>query len=587
MNQPGAQNRPGNAAGGSGIAQGWPLPTRGARSRTTRQLNAQAGPSSQLPQPAVTHNEYPTPPPTYSSPAPAADPALPAAPATQQSPASILERIGQQLADNHDEMIEHLDENFDLIIQHLEGLNGTMRQIRDTNLNTLSESFHSANAEVFALNDAGAPPAPTADPNVRAENAVSMQPEPLADSETYSSMYASTETETPRASAPLGRPSMIAGAASSLPPAAAGHDRQPLGSQPSGELGGEGSAHGERTLRRRHAFRSLSLPVDEASNIAAGTGGNASTSLDANRIFSRPASILSAGVDQETGWQGPLGMPHPAPNAATTGDYEPQAVDAQAELVEDPVLTLVGCRATSELCPGTLQLVIDVGTDGVIDKGDMLLFFGDFDMAIQRLPGICAERAVEWSQLFLRIRRSNFKGQDAMLKVMQGLRSYLHCFIGVQLVMDERAVPCDLPEQADFADGFARLLSLSVDGGVTLDRLFLFPLYNLRHLVIRSMMNTANMSAILCRAKMLDILCLDNRGAFDRIRGTRLAEISPDASIPPAMYIEADNPTALLPLFRAADSVTTNIRLRVRGGRVSSQVQNLFAHHASWTLATQ
>ncbi|KAL1731703.1 hypothetical protein EV714DRAFT_283234 [Schizophyllum commune] len=586
---------PSNIDDVSGSARGRPLPTRGAHRgptgifRAFRQVNAQAGPSSRPVQSAANHTGYLTPPPTYSSPAPAPGPALPATAPTQLSPTVILDRISQQLADNHDELIGRLDDNFRLINGHLGEMNETMAQIRDTSLDTLSESFHSADEEVVALSDAGAPPAPTANSDVRAGNAVPMQAEPPADSETYSSMYASTEHETPPDSAPLGPPPMTAGADSAFPPAAAGHARLPLGTQSSVDLGEQDrNTFEERTLRRRRAFRSLSLPVDEASNAAAGTGQDASTSLDANRIFSRPASPVDANVDQETGHQGstaPLEAPPPASNAAPIGDHEPQEADTQAEVVEDPILTLVSCRATSELCPGNLQLIIDVGTDRQVTNGDRLFFVGDLEQAIEQLPTICAERAAEWSQLFLRIRKSNYKGQDAMLKVMHGLRSYLHCFIGVQLVMDERAVPVDLPEQADFIDDFSRLLSFSVDGGVTLDRLFLFPLFNLRHLVIKSKMDIANMSAVLCRVKMLDVLHLDNRGAFDRLRGTRLADVSPDASIPPAMYIQADNPTALLPLLRAAGSVTTDLRLRVSGGQVSSQVQDLFARQASWILA--
>ena len=226
-NPPDAQTRLGNIDGDSGNAHGRPLPTRGAHRgptgifRAFRQVNAQAGPSSRPARSPATHNGYLTPPPTYSSPAPAPGPALPATAPTQLSPAVILDRISQQLADNHDELIGRLDDNFRLINGHLGEMNETMAQIRDTSFDTLSESFHSAGEEVLALSDAGTSSAPTANSEALAGNAVPTQPEAPADSETYSSMYASTEHETPPESAPSGPPPMIAGADSAFPPAAA------------------------------------------------------------------------------------------------------------------------------------------------------------------------------------------------------------------------------------------------------------------------------------------------------------------------------------------------------------------------------
>ncbi|KAI5825576.1 hypothetical protein K523DRAFT_375575 [Schizophyllum commune Tattone D] len=588
MDPPVAQNRPGNIDGVSGNAHGRPLPTRGAH--PFRQVNAQAGPSSRLAHLAMTRDEYPTPPPTYSSPAPAPGPALPATAPTQLSPAVILDRISQQLADNHDELVQHMNDNFRLVNEHLGEMNETMAQIRDTSFDTLSESFHSADEEVLALSDAGTPSAPTANSDGRAVNAGSTQPEPPADSETYSSMYASSEPATQHDSVPLGPPSMIAGADSSLPSAAAGHSRLPLSLQPSVDLREEdGDAPVVRPLRRRPAFRSLSLPVDDASNAAAGTGQDTLPTLDANRVFSRPASPVDADVDQETGGQGPtepLEVPPPALNATAIGDHDAAALNTRTGLADNPVLTLVGCRATSELCPGTLQLVIDVGTDRQVSNADHLFFVGDLGQAIQQLPAICAEREIEWSQLYLRIRAPVYRRQDAMLKVMHGLRSHLHCFIGLHLVMDEEILCIGMQERASFQDAFARLLFLSVEGEVTLDRLLLFPLYNLRHLAIKSKIDAADISEILCRAKMLDIFQFNNRGCSQRARGTHLAEISPYASIPSAMYIEADYPAAFLSLLRAAESTTTDLRLAVNSGSVSSQIRDLFDHHPGWKLVS-
>ncbi|KAL1676218.1 hypothetical protein EV122DRAFT_216904 [Schizophyllum commune] len=592
INPPGAQNRPSNVDDVSGSARGRPLPTQGAHRgptsifRAFRQVNAQAGPSSRPAQSAATHNGYLTPPPTYSSPAPAPGPALPATAPTQLSPAVILDRISQQLADNHDELIGRLDDNFRLINGHLGEMNETMAQIRDTSFDTLSESFHSADEEDLALNDAGAPSAPTANSDVRAGNAVSTQAEAPVDAETYSSMYASTEHETPPDSAPLGPPPMTAGADSAFPPAAAGHARLPLGTQSSVDLGGEHrNTSRERTLRRRRAFQSLSLPVDEASNAAGETGEGASASLDANRIFSRPASPVGADIDQETGRQGlivPLEAPPPASNVASIGDYESQDVDTQAEVVEDSILTLVGCRATSELCPGTLQLIIDVGTDRQVTTGDRLFFVGDLEQALQRLPGICAEREIEWSQLFLRIRKPVYKGQDSMLMIMRCLKPYLRYFLGVHLVMDyAHAVDCS--EQ--FEDDFGHLLFLFVEGEVSRDRLLLFPLYNLRHLKIKSKMNASGVLGILRRARMLDILQFDYQGRSGRERESRVEEVVYDTTSPPAMYIQADNVTTLLPLLRAAESTTTDLRLTLTDGRqTSSAIRALFSRHPRWLL---
>ncbi|KAI4521202.1 hypothetical protein K525DRAFT_285188 [Schizophyllum commune Loenen D] len=542
----------------SGSARGRPLPTRGAHRgptgifRAFRQVNAQAGPSSRPAQSAATHNGYLTPPPTYSSPAPAPGPALPATAPTQLSPAVILDRISQQLADNHDELVGRLDDNFRLINGHLGEMNETMAQIRDTSFDTLSESFHSADEEALALSDAGTASAPTADSEAPAGNAVPTQAESPVDSETDSSMYASTELETPRDSAPPGPPPMIAGADSDLPPAAAGHVRLPLDTQSSVDLGeAVRDTSEERTLRRRRAFRSLSLPMDEASNAAASTSQDASTSLNANRIFSRSASLVDADVDQETGRQGTtasLEAPPPASNAAPIGDHESQDVDAQAELEEDPVLTL--------LCPGTLQLIIDVGTDGSIGNGDILLFFGDFDVAIQRLPGICAEREIEWSHLFL----------HSMMTIMGCLKPYLRCFTGVHLVMNAR-LELNGSDQNTFRDDFARLLSLRVEGNVTKNRLLLFPLYSLRQLTIKA------------KIDLLDVLQLDCRGGprTTRVTHAAVAPLLQDAAFPPAIYLKVDDPTVYW-------STTMDLRLTANSSLCTDEIRQLFARHHTWAL---
>ncbi|KAL1692116.1 hypothetical protein GGG16DRAFT_52208 [Schizophyllum commune] len=594
INPPGAQNRPSNVDDVSGSARGRPLPTRGAHRgptgifRAFRQVNAQAGPSSRPAQSGATHTGYLTPPPTYSSPAPAPGPALPATAPTQLSPAVILDRISQQLADNHDELVGRLDDNFRLINGHLGEMNETMAQIRDTSFDTLSESFHSADEEVLAASDAGAPPVPTANLDVRAVNVGSTQPEPPADSETYSSMYASSEPATQHDSVPLGPPSMIAGADSSLPSAAAGHSRLPLGLQPSVDLREEdGDAPAGRTLRRRPAFRSLSLPVDGASNAAAGPGQDALTALGANRVFSRPASPMDADVDQETGGHGPtvpLEVTSLASNAASIGDYESQDVDTQAELEEDPVLTLVSCRTTSELCPGTLQLIIDVGTDGSTDNGDILLFFGDFDVAIQRLPGICAEREIEWSHLFLRI-SNNKRRQDSMMTIMGCLKPYLRCFIGVHLVMNARR-ELNGSDQNTFRDDFARLLSLCVEGNVTKNRLLLFPLYSLRQLTIKAKIDVAGILDILCRSKLLDVLQLDCRGGprTTRVTHAAVAPLLQDAAFPPAIYLKVDDPTVYWVLLRSAESTTMDLRLTANSSLCTDEIRHLFARQHAWAL---
>ncbi|KAL1754957.1 hypothetical protein FB107DRAFT_214688 [Schizophyllum commune] len=596
MNPPGAQNRPGHIDGVSGNAQGRPLPTRGAHRgptgilRAFLQVNAQAGPSSRPAQSAATHNGYLTPPPTYSSPAPAPGPALPATAPTQLSPAVILDRISQQLADNHDELVQHMNDNFRLVNEHLGEMNETMAQIRDTSFDTLSESFHSADEEVLALSDAGTPSAPTANSEALAGNAVPTQPEAPADSETYSSMYASTEHETPPDSAPLEPPPMTAGADSNLPPAATGHGRLPLDTQSSVDLGeADRDTSEERMLRRRRAFRSLSLPVDDASNAAAGPGQDASTSLDANRVFSRPASPVDAAAGQETSTGGhgptvPLEVTPSASNAATIGDHESQDVDTQAELEEDPVPTLVSCRTTSELCPGTLQLIIDVGTDGSTDNGDILLFFGDFDVAIQRLPGICAEREIEWSHLFLRI-SNNKRRQDSMMTIMGCLKPYLRCFIGVHLVMNARLELNGL-EQDNFREDFAHLLSLCVEGNVTKNRLLLFPLYSLRQLTIKAKIDVAGILDILRWSKLLDVLQIDCRGGTRATRVTHaaVAPLLQDAAFPPAIYLKVDDPTVYWVLLRSAESTTTDLRLTANSSLCTDEIRHLFSRHHTWAL---
>ncbi|KAL1731708.1 hypothetical protein EV714DRAFT_271506 [Schizophyllum commune] len=189
--------------------------------------------------------------------------------------------------------------------------------------------------------------------------------------------------------------------------------------------------------------------------------------------------------DESSAFAADPASPSPPADDGSIDNPDSTAANAQAELTteEDPIWTLIVCRPTSELFPGTLQLVIDVGTDGQVQNGDKVLFLGDLEGATSRLPGICAEREIEWSQLYLRIRKPVYKRQDSMLRVMDCLRPHLRCFLMVRFIMDE-AHKIDSSEH--FRADFSRLLFLSVEGKVSKDRALLFPLNQLRYLNLSS-----------------------------------------------------------------------------------------------------
>ncbi|KAL1660838.1 hypothetical protein GGF50DRAFT_118551 [Schizophyllum commune] len=261
-----------------------------------------------------------------------------------------------------------------------------------------------------------------------------------------------------------------------------------------------------------------------------------------------------------------------------------QAAQAQATIDDDPIWTLIGCRTTQEFCPGTLQLIIDVDTDGKVGDCQVLLR-ADFDKAMERLPDICEARKIQLTQLYLRIGRSQDRhGEDTMMRVMHSLKPYLRLFAAVRLVIEEEPLRDDF-EYDTLENDLTRLLVLSIEGQVTTNRLLIFPLDTLRHLAIKSAMHAAEILDVMGRSKMLDILQL----SFQHAEGASVDECITDATLlqarsPPVMYITADDPTALLPQMRAAESTTKDLRLRISGRSCPSELKEMFDRHANWLM---
>ncbi|KAL1676237.1 hypothetical protein EV122DRAFT_253408 [Schizophyllum commune] len=266
-------------------------------------------------------------------------------------------------------------------------------------------------------------------------------------------------------------------------------------------------------------------------------------------------------------------------NPESTG----QAAQAQATIDDDPIWTVIGCRTTQEFCPGTLQLVIDVDTDGEVGDCQVLLR-DDFDKAMERLPDICEARKIKLSHLHLRIGRAQDRhGQDTMLRVMRCLKPYLRFFYGVHLDMQEGSNG-ELNDTKQFAE-FSHLLSLRVEGQATLSHFLLFPLHRLRYLHIKAEIDSDAILRIIGLAKTLEVLTLD----FDSEHSasgpppTRLR--TQDVRFPPFMFITADDPKELAPHLSAAESMSTDVRLTVsRSDSCDDDVRQLFSRHAHWLL---
>ncbi|KAL1716265.1 hypothetical protein EV715DRAFT_265479, partial [Schizophyllum commune] len=293
------------------------------------------------------------------------------------------------------------------------------------------------------------------------------------------------------------------------------------------------------------------------------------------------SSVDFGQADGHPGPTAPSQAPSPASDAASLSEAESEVADTQSQVVlnEDSFDTLVGCRPVSELFPGTLQLFIDVGTDGQVRAGDKVFFLGDLDEARERLPEICTERRTEWSQLYLRIRKPTYKGQDSMVRVMLCLRPYLCYFTGVHLVMNAEFNVNGLGPNAFYFD-FPRLLFLCVEGEVDYDRTLLFPLHNLLHLNLKTKMHARNILNVLCWTKKLETLHVDYQDIHDTVIETGVAEVPPNANLPPIMYIRTSDPTAILPLLQGAEGTTRDLRLTVKtGSQIPSVVRELFTLH--------
>ncbi|KAL1676240.1 hypothetical protein EV122DRAFT_216843 [Schizophyllum commune] len=338
------------------------------------------------------------------------------------------------------------------------------------------------------------------------------------------------------------------------------HDTLPLAAQSPGNSGRrahEGDGHAALALN------SPSRLVDE-NDTTSRTGASASAALDATRCSPQPGPTSVVDVVQANGGQ-----------EATTPTQE----------LSPPSETTY--RPTSELFPGTLRLVIDVGTDGEIHDGDKLLFLGDLDGALDRLPEICAERKIEWTHLYLRIRKPVYKGQDSMLKIMRCLRPYLRCFSGARLIMDE-VLKIDAAEH--FRDDFARLLFLSLEGKATKEHALLFPLNQLRYLNLSSQMEFGEMIQVIYRSQMLDFLKLGyqkDHGHRHIAHSDAVITLPHHITFPYAMDITTNDTNSFLPSLRAAELTTTDLRLKVTAdlASCSTEVKALFARNDGWMLS--
>ncbi|KAL1712207.1 hypothetical protein EV715DRAFT_297278 [Schizophyllum commune] len=283
--------------------------------------------------------------------------------------------------------------------------------------------------------------------------------------------------------------------------------------------------------------------------------------------------------DESSAFAADPASPSPPAEDASIENPESTAQAAQAQVTteDDPIWTLIGCRTTQEFCPGTLQLVIDVDTDGEVGDCQVLLR-ADFDKAMECLPMICEDREVNLTQLHLRIGRSQDRhGEDTMLRVMRCLKPYLRFFSAVHLhLKEEGEVNCGSDRFIDFS----HLLSLRVEGQATLDHFLLFPLQDLRQLDIHAKISPADILELIDLSKKLDVLILDFHG--DPFAHPELPNL-PGVRFPPTMFIMADYPTGILPHLRAAASTTFDVRLTVSRS-CSPDVKTLFSLHDRWLL---
>ncbi|KAL1676233.1 hypothetical protein EV122DRAFT_280348 [Schizophyllum commune] len=381
--------------------------------------------------PAPTRIEYPTSPPLAAAlpEAPETAPAAPqpAMPATLEFISFVtntLSSISERQAANNNALIERINVTSGHSYRILGDIVQILTQRRDGRSATLSSSYEAPSGASGAL----PPEPPEVVSGIPAGRAETPQPELTADSE--QSPYVPTELDTPLDDVPASLSIEIVEADNELLPV---------------DLGGGDDAHaGEAATAPAQAPGPVDGPLDEseAREYAIGTHEDAEASVDAAGALSQPNQAVGAEVGQADGSQepaAPFEAPPPASDVASLSDddSEGSVMKPQAAPDEGPIDTLVSCRSTNEFCPGTLQLIVDVGTNGVVRTGDKLFFLGDFDEAIIRLPGICTARDTQWSKLHLRTGQSEDRnGQDPMLRVLSCLRPFLRRFIGVHLVMD-------------------------------------------------------------------------------------------------------------------------------------------------------
>ncbi|KAL1692099.1 hypothetical protein GGG16DRAFT_11740, partial [Schizophyllum commune] len=362
----------------------------------TGEGSAQASPDPQPPSPAPTRIEYPTsPPPAAASleapePAPAAlQPTMPATLEFISFVTDTLSSISERQAANNNALIERINVTSGHSYRILGDIVQILTQRRDGRSATLSSSYEAPSGASGAL-----PPEPpevvSGTPAGRAEVP---QPELAADSER--SPYVPTEPDTPPDDVRASLSIEIVEAVNGLLPV---------------DLEGDGAHAAEDATAPAQALGPVDGPLDEseACEYAFGAHEDAVASVHAAWASSQVVPASGVVVGQVNGSQGPSApfeAPTSAPDADSLSGFESEVADTQSQAVlnEDSLDTLVGCRPVSELFPGTLQLIIDVGTDGQVHAGDKIFFLGNLDEARKRLPEICTERRTEWSQLYLRI----------------------------------------------------------------------------------------------------------------------------------------------------------------------------------------
>lgn len=255
---------------------------------------------------------------------------------------------------------------------------------------------------------------------------------------------------------------------------------------------------------------------------------------------------------------------------------------------DDYLPTFVGISKAASLADmGHLKLVIDVGTRRRVDGCERKLFWGDFDDAVHMLPALCEPHKTRLTQLYLRIRRSQDRSdRDVMDTLMLSLKDYLFGIFAVHVIMD---ADDDLGDKNhNFHDYLPHLGHLCIEGQTTASRFMCFPLRGLRRIDVVVKMSFNEILEILDQAEGLDLLVLDfHSGRGDSSNPTHTMDslwpTLQDVRLPPAIHITADDPTALLPYFRAASS-TTDLRLIVTGNECPAEVAELFVYPRLWKL---